>query len=130
MPSIHLAPMAALCLLAGCGGSGGGAGCPSEAELRAAIEKGARQTELSDTNRMLYRTRDLQNFRFAKITFGAVTDQQVTYGAAAQPTCPARLEYSFERVNEDGEKSEGGNKGEGTYYFFKDGFGEWTYKVG
>lgn len=124
-------PILALPLLglAACG-SGGNAACPGEAEVRAAIEKALGQSELSDTNKLLYRTRALENFRFAAIQFGAVTLQQVTYGAAAQETCPVRLDYSFDRVNEDGERSAGGNKGQGTYYFFKDGFGEWTYRIG
>lgn len=104
--------------------------CPSEAEVQAALQKYIETDFWSPSERETWKITDVSGFEFGPMKAGRIIQKQVEYGTGAQDVCPVRMEYSFKATKADG-SVETTRKGVGeTFFFYLDGFDEWTFKAG
>lgn len=104
--------------------------CPSETETQASLQKYIENDFWSPSERETWKITAVDGFQFGGFRTGHLMEKQMSYGAAAQAVCPVRMEYSFRVTHADG-RVETTEKGKGeTFYFYRDGFDEWTFKVG
>lgn len=128
--------------LAACGGGGestaaknttqaaSAAGCPSEAEVRQAVERFENRNQITDYNKSIWHVEALKNFKFSAMQFGDIAREQVKWGTEAQEACPVRFTYTYDLVQTDGTVKPR-EFGTGLiFYFFRNPFHEWDYRYG
>ena len=71
--------------------------CPSEAEVRASIEKWS-----VNYNVGVFRTKAVDGFRFGPMAFGDISKVLVSVGEEPRDTCPVRLAYDHQRGRQPG----------------------------
>ena len=104
--------------------------CPSEGEVQAALQKYIETEFWSPSERDTWKITDVSGFEFGPMKTGRIIQKQMEYGVAAQDVCPVRMEYSFKATHADG-RVDTTPKGVGeTFFFYQNGFDEWTFKVG
>lgn len=95
-------------------------GCPTEDEVRAAVERYILEDWWSPSQRETWQIADVGEFSFGPIRYGNPRYSQ----------CPLRMEYAFKVWHKDG-RIEETRKGVGeTFSFFKNDFDEWRFTVG
>lgn len=108
------------CVVAGSAVAAPPAGCPTEDEVRAAVERYILEDWWSPSQRETWQIADVGDFTFGPIRYGNPRYSQ----------CPLRMEYAFKVWHEDG-RIEETRKGVGeTFSFFKNDFDEWRFTVG
>ncbi len=124
--------LSACFVFTGCNGSSSvaGASCPSEAEVRAALTKYITVDYWSTGQRDIWKIRSVSDFSFGPMKVGKIIQKQVEYGKAAEDVCPIRMEYSFGTESQSGEKKQTKMGANQTMLFYKDAFGDWTFKTG
>lgn len=96
------------------------AGCPTEDEVRASVQRYILEDWWSPSQRETWQIADVGDFRFGPIKYGNPRYSQ----------CPLRMEYSFRVRHNDG-RIEETRKGVGeTFSFYRNDFNEWTFTVG
>ncbi|MGI9106992.1 MAG: hypothetical protein ACR2G4_12185 [Pyrinomonadaceae bacterium] len=118
-----------------CQASGSGnfkpvAGAPGEDEIKETIKKGFDETYLSSTARDIYGVASVE-YEFGPIKVGSIVKKQMGRGEEARDVYPVRVKVTVKQTRKDGEVRtvERGIEGE-TFFFFKDGFDEWSYRTG
>ncbi len=102
--------------------------CPTEDEVRQAIERYITVDYWSPGERQIWRITAVDGFSFAAVTFGRPGQRAVDFGPP-QTVCPVRVVYGFTVTHADG-RVEQTEMGEGkTELFYRDGFGDWTFKI-
>lgn len=97
--------------------------CPSEAEVRAAIEKW-HVAYYKDA----FRIRSVGDFRFGPATIGAPMRTNVDLGGEVD-ACPTRITYSYVLTATNGNQSTT-TFGDGQiHWFYRNPFGEWAYRT-
>jgi len=105
-------------------------GWPTEAEAIAAIFKVEYAIRASDTNKAVWKVKDMKH-EVKSVKFALKTiEKQMNFGASAITVYPAKIIYT--RITEYEHKAatrdeEGAN---GVWFFYRDSFGEWTAKYG
>ena len=95
-------------------------GCPTEDEVRAAVERYIQEDWWSPSQRETWQIADVSSFSFGPVKYG-----KPNYGQ-----CPLRVEYAFKVTHKDG-RIEETRKGTGeTFSFSRNDFDEWTFAVG
>ncbi|CAG1012985.1 MAG: hypothetical protein F9K19_08040 [Rhizobiaceae bacterium] len=119
--AIHLAGIViAGCVFSGSATAAPPAGCPTENEVRASVERYILEDWWSPSQRETWQIADVGDFSFGPIK----------YGSPRYSECPVRMEYSFRVWHNDG-RIEETRKGVGeTFSFFKNNFDEWRFTVG
>ena len=97
--------------------------CPSEAEVRASIEKWS-----VNYNVGVFRTKAVDGFRFGPMAFGDISKVLVSVGEEPRDTCPVRLAYKFVITSADGSRADR-NWAETVHYFYRNPFKEWVYRT-
>src|SRR3954462_7455953 len=123
--------------LASCGSSGGssdggngGGGGPATAEVQATIKKQFGEIYGTDNGGAKF---DKITFEFGPTKVGAKGEHQVEYGSANPNVWPVRtvvkmvVTYSN---NPTKDETTFGEKQDETFFFYKDSFGDWTFKTG
>lgn len=106
------------------------ADCPSEVEAQAAIRRYIETEWWSPTQREVWKISAVDGFHYSGFRTGRTVDKQVEYGVAAVAVCPVPMEYSFQVTHADG-RVETTEKGKGeTFFFYRDSFDDWLFKVG
>ncbi len=122
------------CVLALGAMSGSGAamaaGCPSEAQVKAALTKYINKDYWTPSQRDIWKIKTVSPLSFGPIRFGKIIAKQVEYGRAAEPVCPVRVEYSFSTVSQAGARKDTKMGENNTHLFYQDGFGDWIFKTG
>jgi len=106
------------------------AGWPTEAEAKAAIFKVEIAIRGSETKKAVYHVKDFRH-EVSSVKFADQTIQrQMTYGASAITVYPVKILYTqiTEYTDKPTTRVEAGS--DGTWYLYKDAFGEWTGKFG
>ncbi len=107
----------------------GGFACPTEQEVQAALTRYITEDYWSPGERQTWRIASVGDFRFEPARFGQVGERLVAFGAGPQPVCPVRVVFAFTVVHADGRVEET-RMGDGkTDLFYRDGFGDWTFKI-
>jgi len=125
----NIAAAAALAALAACGkGAGAGIGCPGEPEAHASIQKHIEKNVWSETERYIWKVKDISDFKFGPMKTGHIVQKQVEYGKNAQDVCPVRVDFTYKIAHMDG-RIEDKSNADTTYLFYKNGFDEWVWKT-
>lgn len=105
-------------------------GWPTEAEAKAAIFKVEYDIRASDTNKAVWKVKDMKHevksVRFA----GKTTQKQMNFGASAITVYPAKIIYTRITEYEHKEATREEEGGNGVWFLYRDSFGEWTAKYG
>lgn len=105
-------------------------GWPTEAEAIAAIFKVEYAIRASDTNKSVWKVKDMKHevksVKFAQTT----TQKQMNFGASAITVYPAKIVYTRVTEYEHKEPTREEEGANGVWYFYRDSFGEWTAKYG
>lgn len=110
--------------------SGGGSGCPTEAEVRETIQRKFHELYYEDYGSAKVAEATIE---VGDISFGEMTNLQVEYGRDAEPVCPVHtvvhVHVSYSN-NPSARDLTRGERDDDTFLFYKDGFGRWTFKTG
>lgn len=123
---IGTALVAAALLISACARS---SDCPGQKDVEASIQKHLDKDVWNETERYIWKVKELSGFAFGPIKSGHVIKKQVEYGRDAQDVCPVRVEYTYKLAHADGrvdDKKEGADK---TFLFYRNGFDEWVFKT-
>lgn len=105
-------------------------GWPTEAEAKAAIFKVEYAIRASDTNKSVWKVKDMKHevksVKFAEKT----TEKQMNFGASAITVYPAKIIYTRITEYEHKEATREEEGGNGVWFLYRDSFGEWTAKYG
>ncbi len=105
-------------------------GWPTEAEAIAAIFKVEYAIRASDTNKSVWKVKDMKH-EIKSVKFAQTTEQkQMTFGASAITVYPAKIVYTRVTEYEHKEPTREEEGASGVWYFYRDSFGEWTGKYG
>lgn len=103
---------------------------PTEAEVRQAIETSFTETYLvRDFNAIP----DRIAFEFGEIRIGDVVEKQMGLGEEARPVHPVKAPLDLTVTysnNPTVRKVERGKAQNDVFFFYRDGFGEWTFRTG
>jgi hypothetical protein len=105
-------------------------GWPTEEEVKAAVHKIEYDIRASQTNRDIWKVKDVRH-DFHSVQFAnETTEKQMKFGAAAQTVYPVKVLYTrtTEYQHKDPEVEQCGS--DGVWFFYKDSFGNWTAKYG
>jgi len=105
-------------------------GWPTEAQAKAAIFKVEYAIQASDTNKQVWKVKDMrhevQSVQFAKQT----TQKQMNFGASAITVYPAKILYTRITDYEHKEATREQLGADGVWFLYRDSFGQWTAKYG
>ena len=105
-------------------------GWPTEAEAKAAIFKVEYAIHASDTNKAVWKVKDMKH-EVKSVKFAPKTIQkQMNFGASAITVYPAKIVYTriTEYEHKAATREEEGTSG--VWFLYQDSFGEWTAKYG
>lgn len=118
----------------GCFKSGGIAsgGAPTKKEVRDALTKRTRSIYLTETNKSLYKIKDVElDFDDSSIKIGSPVEKQVEFGVSGKQAYPVRVNYTITTIYSSGDEPKVEEVGDGIVeYFYRDGFGEWKARYG
>ncbi len=103
---------------------------PSEAEVRETIEAAFTETYLVDD---LNAVADRISFDFGAIQVGEVVRKQMGLGEEARPVYPVKAPVDITVTysnNPTVRRVERGDMRNDVFFFYRDGFGEWTFRTG
>jgi hypothetical protein len=126
MRAAGLIAVAVSLALASCAGA---TNCPSEAEVRTALQHYVETDLWSPAERDIWKITDVSGFEFAPMKTGRIIQKQVEYGRSAEDVCPVRIEYSFKATHADGRVETTAKGKDQTHLFYRNGFDEWVFKV-
>ncbi|MEX2212511.1 MAG: hypothetical protein WD768_00190 [Phycisphaeraceae bacterium] len=105
-------------------------GWPTEAEAKAAIFKVEHAIHASQTNKDVWKVKDMKHevksVKFAQRT----TQKQMNFGAQAVTVYPVKILYTriTDYSHKEATREESG--ADGVWFLYRDSFGEWTGKYG
>jgi hypothetical protein len=105
------------------------ADCPDEQEVHQSIIDYINKDYWSPGERDIWKVAEVDGFNFSAMQTAPMTQKVVEYNEGPRDVCPVRLTYSFVVHKQDGstETTEMGQ--DKTFLFYKNPFGEWTFKV-
>lgn len=105
-------------------------GWPTEEEAKAAILKVEYGIHASETNKSVWKVKDMRqevkSVKFAQKT----TQKQMTFGAQAITVYPVKILYTRITDYEHKEATRDEVGADGVWFLYRDSFGEWTGKYG
>jgi hypothetical protein len=104
---------------------------PSKAEMEASIKRGMEETYLSENGKTIWGNTGI-SISYAEPKIGQLTKKQMYYGKAAQEVWPVRMpvKVTVTSSKRATETIEWAAKPSDVWFFHKNAFGEWVYKVG
>jgi len=116
-------------VLAGCAGSKGAAP-PTPGEVQATLVKYYTEQYTSEHEKAIWGAQSA-SVSVSDIKVGDAYMKQVLSGAMAQNTYPVKAKVGSDVQYKSGPKHyDFGGKSDEVFFFYKDAFGEWTFKTG
>ena len=101
---------------------------PTESEVKKALETYYTSAYLSETEKGF--GAESIKFEFGYANFGSPVEKAMGFGETAKTVIPVRIKFKF-TVSYGNKEPKVYQRGENeTFYFFKNGFDEWTFKTG
>lgn len=101
---------------------------PTEAEIKKSIEKGFAETYVDPVVWKITKVK----CDFGSVKIGSITQKQVQWGKSAEAVWPVKVVVTVTQYRGDAvyRTVTRGDKSDDVFFFYKDAFGDWSYKTG
>ena len=103
-------------------------GWPTEEEIKVAIHKVEHAIWASQTNKEVWKVKDMKHEIKSITLANETTEKQMDYGRQAITVYPVKVVYTRVTDYEHKEATREEIGGDGVWYLYKDAFGQWTGK--